>query len=208
MSQTTRTRETRERSRARIIEAATELVRERSYAELNVGEIMERAGIGRTIFYRHFDDLADLLLRVAREAIDELYEAQVALAATRVGPTPDPGQAIVALELPVAVYRRHGPVLRAVSEAAVADPLVDERLAELRARFDALVAEALERAGAITGNPVADPAETARALNRLTEGYLLDAFGREPRIAPEVATRTLAEIWIGTAIGGRPPSRA
>ena len=64
--------QSRERSRQRIIEAATELVRERSYAELNVGEIMERAGIGRTIFYRHFDDLGDLLLRAGREAIEEL----------------------------------------------------------------------------------------------------------------------------------------
>ena len=42
-------RETRERARAQIIEAATELVRERSYAELNVGELMARAGIGRTL---------------------------------------------------------------------------------------------------------------------------------------------------------------
>jgi AcrR family transcriptional regulator len=87
--QKARTRETRERSRRRIIEAATELVRERSYAELNVGEIMERAGIGRTIFYRHFDDLGDLLLRAGREAIDELLTAQLALAQTRVATGPD-----------------------------------------------------------------------------------------------------------------------
>lgn len=204
MSQTTRTRESRERSRARIVDAATELVRERSYAELNVGEIMERAGIGRTLFYRHFDDLADLLLRVAREAIDELYEAQVALAATRVGP--DPANVVEAIELPVDVYRRHGPVLRALSEAAAADPLVAERQVELRDRFDQLVGEALARAGPLTGNPVSDPAESARALNRLTEGYLLDAYGREPRVEPAVATRTLTEIWIATVIGGRPPA--
>ncbi len=204
MSQTTRTRESRERSRARIVDAATELVRERSYAELNVGEIMERAGIGRTLFYRHFDDLADLLLRVAREAIDELYEAQVALAATRVGH--DPANAFEAIELPVDVYRRHGPVLRALSEAAAADPLVAERQVELRDRFDQLVGEALARAGPLTGNPVSDPAESARALNRLTEGYLLDAYGREPRVEPAVATRTLTEIWIATVIGGRPPA--
>ena len=203
MSQTTRTRETREKSRARIVDAATELVRERSYAELNVGEIMERAGIGRTLFYRHFDDLADLLLRVAREAIEELYEAQVALAATRVGP--DPANVIEAIELPVAVWQEHGPVLRALSEAAAADPLVAARLAELRERFDLLVAEALVRAGELTGNPVADPTESARALNRLVEAYLLDAFGREPRVTTEVAARTLSEIWIATVIGGRPP---
>ena len=41
----------------------------------------------------------------------------------------------------------------------------------------------------------ADLAETARALNLMNETYLTDAFGREPRVAPEVAVRTLAEIW-------------
>src|SRR3954471_23362119 len=85
----TRTRESRERSRRRIIEAATELVRERSYAELNVGEIMERAGIGRTIFYRHFDDLGNLLVRASREAIDQLYEAQRKIAEAGPDDAPD-----------------------------------------------------------------------------------------------------------------------
>ena len=84
---------------------------------------------------------------------------------------------VEAIELPVDVYRRHGPVLRALSEAAAADPLVAERQVELRDRFDQLVGEALARAGPLTGNPVSDPAESARALNRLTEGYLLDASG-------------------------------
>ncbi len=50
-------------SRERIVAAATELVRRRAYAELSVDEVMREAGLGRTIFYRHFDDLADLLLR-------------------------------------------------------------------------------------------------------------------------------------------------
>ena len=71
------------RAAQRIVDAATELVRERSYAELSVGEVMERAGLGRTIFYRHFDDLGDLLMQRGREAIEELYAAQATLAATR-----------------------------------------------------------------------------------------------------------------------------
>ncbi len=201
MSQTTRTRETREKSRARIVNAALELVRERSYAELNIGEIMERAGIGRTLFYRHFDDLADLLLQVGGAAVEELFDAQVALAATRVEPDPDPERVREALEVPVSVYERQGPILRALSEAAASDPLVAERLAPLRERFDVLVEAALNRAGEVTGKPLADPAESARALNRLTEGYLLEAFGREPRISHEVAVRTLSEIWIALVLG-------
>ena len=52
--------------------AASELVRRRSYSELSVDEVMREAGIGRTLFYRHFDDPGDLLLRASREAIEEL----------------------------------------------------------------------------------------------------------------------------------------
>ena len=69
-------RRTRQEVRARIVAAANELIRRRSYAELSVDEVMRDAGLGRTIFYRHFDDLGDLLIRVSQEAIGELYEAQ------------------------------------------------------------------------------------------------------------------------------------
>lgn len=191
------TRETRERSRQRIVDAATALVRERSYAELSVGEIMDRAGLGRTIFYRHFDDLGDLLLRAAGEAIAELYEAQRALAETRVGHGPDAVR--TALEVAVDVYRRHGPLLRAVSEASASDPRVAAARGPTLARFDELVAEALRGLEAETGRRFADPAETARALNLLADAYLLDAYGREPRVAQRTAVATLAEIWSGVA---------
>ena len=82
-------RHSRKQSRERIVAAAEELVRHTSYAELSVDEVMREAGIGRTIFYRHFDDLADLLMRAGREAIDELYEAHRALAEARLGDGPE-----------------------------------------------------------------------------------------------------------------------
>jgi len=188
-------RQTRERSRQRIVEAANELVRERSAADLNIGEIMDRAGIGRTLFYRHFDDLGDLLMRVGREAMDELYDAQVALAQARVEPTPEAVRA--AMEPAVDVYRRHGPLLRALNEAAVVDPLVLERTDQLRERFGRLIEDMIRRATELGAVPVSDPAETALALTLLNEAYLLDAFGHGPRIDPAVATDTLADIWLG-----------
>ena len=191
-----RTRQSRERSRARIVEAATELVRERSYAELNVGEVMQRAGIGRTIFYRHFDDLADLMLSAGREAIEELYAAQVELASAR--SAHDEAAIRQAIEVPVGVYMRHGPILRAVSEAAASEELVTPGQEELRRRFDELVADTLRAITAENGTRFGDGDETARALNLLNERYLLDAFGREPRVDPETAARTLTEIWTAT----------
>src|SRR3954451_17802078 len=106
-------RESREQSRERIVAAAAELVRRLPFAELTVDDIMREAGFGRTIFYRHFDDLGDLLMRAGREAIGELLDAQIAFSEARIG---DGAQDVrAAIEPAVSVYERHGPLLRAIS---------------------------------------------------------------------------------------------
>jgi AcrR family transcriptional regulator len=189
-----RARLSREESRARIVAAATELVRELSYHELSVGAVMERAGLERTIFYRHFDDLADLLMRTGREAIEELYATQVDLSAARDGAEPEAVRA--AIEPAVAVYRRHGPLLRALSEGAAADAAVAAGQARIRHRFDELVAGAMSDLLDLGPDPPADVAELSRALNLMNESYLLDAFGRESRISAATAIDALTEIWV------------
>jgi AcrR family transcriptional regulator len=188
-----RTRLTREEVRERLVAAATELVRDRSFYELSVTDVTERAGIERTIFYRHFDDLADLLLRAATEAIESLYEAQVELDADR--QEGDLETVRAAIEPAVRVYQRHGPVIRAVTEAGTSNPQIAARGAELRRRFNELTAGSLARLPGLLDNPPTDVAESARALNLLNEAYLRDAFGHEPRVSAEVAIETLTEIW-------------
>jgi AcrR family transcriptional regulator len=195
------TRRIRQESRERIVAAATELVRTTPYAALSVDEVMRRAGLGRTIFYRHFDDLGDLILRAAREAVEELYETQRVLGGARIGA--EPAEVRRAIEPVVAVYERHGPLLRAIAEAAAADEQVSADHRALRDRFDALVERALRRVWPPTTSAPADLAETARALNHMNESYLTDAFGREPRVAPEVAVQTLTEIWDAVIHWGR-----
>jgi TetR/AcrR family transcriptional regulator, ethionamide resistance regulator len=184
-------RHSRQESRERIVAAATELVRHQSYGELSIGAVMEHAGFGRTIFYRHFDDLGDLLVRASRDAIDSLYAAQRPL-----GTSADRDADRVvrdAIERAVTVYQTHGPLLRAVVEAAASDPEVAAGHSAMRRQFDGLVEQALRG----RGDRFANVAETARALNRLNEAYLLDAFGRDPRISTETAVQTLTEIWMG-----------
>jgi AcrR family transcriptional regulator len=192
-TRTQRPRLNRDQVRERLIAAATELVRDRSFYELSVAEVTERAGIERTIFYRHFDDLADLLLRAATEAIESLYEAQVELDAER--QEGDLETVRGAIGPAVRVYARHGPLLRAVTEAGASNPEIAARGAELRRRFNRLISESLGRLPGLRENPPADAAESARALNLMNEAYLRDAFGREPRISAETATQTLTEIW-------------
>jgi TetR/AcrR family transcriptional regulator, ethionamide resistance regulator len=179
--------------RERLVEAATDLVRDRSFYELRVAEVTERAGIERTIFYRHFDDLSDLLLRAATEAIESLYDAQVELDSER--EEGDLETVRAAIEPAVRVYRRHGPVLRAVTEAGASNPQIAVRGAELRRRFNELIAGSLARLPGLRENPPADVAESARALNLLNEAYLRDAFGHLPRVSVDTAIQTLTEIW-------------
>ena len=195
------TRRIRQESRERIVAAATELVRTTPYAALSVDEVMRQAGLGRTIFYRHFDDLGDLILRADREAVDELYETQRLLGEARIGA--EPAEVRRAIEPVVAVYERHGPLLRAIAEAAAADEHVSAGHRALRDRFDALVEQALRRVWPPTTSAPADLGETARALNHMNESYLIDAFGREPRVAPEVAVQTLTEVWDAVIHRGR-----
>jgi TetR/AcrR family transcriptional regulator, ethionamide resistance regulator len=186
-------RTSRRESRQRIVTAATELMRGRSYAELSVDAVMREAGLGRTIFYRHFDDLADLLLRVSREAVVQLFEAQRRFVDAR----PDNATEAVrrSLEAAVEVYQRHGPLLRAVAEAAAGDREIAEEYAEMRNRFSDFAEQALRDVAGLGQDGPADLAETARALNLMNEIYLTDTFGREPRVAPDTAVQTLTEIW-------------
>jgi TetR/AcrR family transcriptional regulator, ethionamide resistance regulator len=201
-----RPRLSREEVRERLLAAATELVRDRSFSDLSVGEVTERAGIERTIFYRHFDDLADLLLRAATEAIESLYQAQVEMDAGREEGDLDAVRA--AVEPAVRVYQQHGPVIRAVTEAGASNPRIAARGAELRRRFNELTAGSLARLPGLQDNPPADIAESARALNLMNEAYLRDAFGHEPRVSAEAAIETLTEIWAAFLDRQAPRGRA
>jgi TetR/AcrR family transcriptional regulator, ethionamide resistance regulator len=201
-------RHSREEVREGIVTAATELVRERSFYELSVGDVMERAGFERTIFYRHFDDLADVLLRAATEAIERLLAAQMEMAPTIEDGSYDSVRRVV--ENSVEIYAEHGPLIRAVTEAGASNPQVAEQGAQMRASFNRFTARSLARTPQLRNSPPADFEESARALNLLSESYLRDAFGWEPRVSRKTAVQTLAEIWSAFLEGaaGRAASQA
>ena len=65
----------REAARA-IVAAAERLLRDRPYRELSVEEVMAEAGLSRTIFYRHFDGLPELVLSLF-DAITQALMAEL-----------------------------------------------------------------------------------------------------------------------------------
>src|SRR3954449_2081487 len=165
MPSKTAVRQTRQESRDRIVAAATELIRDTAYGALTVDDVMREAGAGRTIFYRHFDDLADLLIRAGREAFEGLFQAEEAFRTAHVGGEPDVRGAI---EAAVAVYRRHGPLLRAIAEAAASgDEQIIAGQQAMVERFDGLVEDVLRATPRLAGRTPQEIVELARALNRM-----------------------------------------
>jgi AcrR family transcriptional regulator len=198
MSMTVRRREQRDRRsqvREQIVAAATEALRGAPYRELTIDEVMRTTGLSRTLFYRHFDDLADLLIQVTTDAWTELYEANRKLEQTGLD---DAALIPVALEPSVRTFERHGPLLRALSEAAGHDERIERAHDGMRRRYVALLERYLRRLRAHGATAIADPAETALALILLNERYLTVTFGVTARTTPEAALRTLTEIWTAT----------
>lgn len=62
------------RTRAALVDAFLELVVERPYDEIAVGDIIERAGVGRSTFYQHVANKEDLLRQSLFPAFEALAE--------------------------------------------------------------------------------------------------------------------------------------
>ena len=175
-------------ARERILEAARTLLQERPFAELSVRSVMAEAGLTRTIFYRYFDDLPSLAADLLPDAGDPLIDQVERIEAE--GRDAVLHQMIDGL---VATYAAHGPLLRAIDDAARHDRAVAAQLET------ALVGPRRLLARLVAGaqHPPADPDEFARLLMATHRAYLLDQFGAgdaDPE-APDRARTALADLW-------------
>src|SRR5262245_22277312 len=112
--QRARRREQAQKSRAQvratILQAARELVEKNQFARVGVSELMEGTGMGRTAFYKYFDDQESVLLALFDEAVAELEAASRAWMDDQ---TSDADQVLVA---GMAAYSKHAALLRAVAD--------------------------------------------------------------------------------------------
>jgi AcrR family transcriptional regulator len=190
----TRRRQSREESRRTILAAADAILRERSYRDLTIDDVMAQTGFSRTVFYRHFADLGDLVLALMQQVGAPLLEQAEAMAAA----PEDPERMRAGLEGIVAFWAEHGPLVWAVSHAAGHDEEIEGLYEGFVEHFTALTAEGLRKAlerGAIKN---VDPRPTAEALTSMNSGYLLRTFGRAPFGDQETAARTLWTVWSRT----------
>lgn len=148
----------------RILAATRELLLDRPFAALTVGDVMARAGLTRTVFYRHFEGLPQLAPELLPDAEDPLVDQVL-----RGSPEDLIDTMITGL---VGLYADNGRWLRAIDDAA-ADPDVaaalDRSLVGPRQLLETLVADA--------PHPPPNPREFALLLMAAHRAYLLDKFG-------------------------------
>ena len=169
-----RRRRTPEIAEQEIIAAAEALLRERPFRELTVDEVMRRTELSRPSFYVYFRDRHHLVLRVVEHIGGELFTM-----ADRwfKGEGDGPALAREATEGIVAVFAEHGPVLRALADAAADDPDVDEAYGQLVNSFVDVTAEHIEREIAAGPDPAARRARDREGA-RVDERALPDAVAR------------------------------
>jgi TetR/AcrR family transcriptional regulator, ethionamide resistance regulator len=177
----TRARVRREEARERIVAAAETLLLEVPYRDLTVDLVMSEAGLSRTVFYRHFEGLPEVLLSLLASIEGELAAPLLAGAAG--------GETWLRdlLAGSVETFARYGPFLRALDHAAGQDAEIEAAYCAVVERFTGEIAASLggdERAY-----------ELARALNLMNGHYLMDTLGKDPGFDRELALETLLAVW-------------
>lgn len=173
-----------------ILDAAEAFLRGRPLRELTIDEVMAETSLSRPAFYVYFRDRHDLVLRLIGEIGAELFEmADIWLKG---------GDLPASVDGVVAVYAKHGPVLRAISDAAVDDPDVEQAYHGLVQRFIDATAEHIrseQRQGRAEGMTAR---RTAAALIWMNERYLSMCLGGQKQLKPRDVAETLHQIWART----------
>ena len=175
-----------------ILAAAERFLRARPFRELQVATLMDGTGLRRSSFYHYFRGRHDLVVRLLARLTDGLE--------------PQSERWFAAEEDPVASLRagyegigrfwaEHGPVLRAIADAATHDRLVEKAHRAFVDRFvhgtAARIRADVER-GRIA--PL-DAGESARALILMSESFLNESLGREPQRDWRSTVDTRATLW-------------
>lgn len=190
----------REAVEAELVRAVNGMLAEGAcFTDLDVGTIAQRAGISRTAFYFYFADKRQLLMRLAADVGQALYdEAETWWSGSGDGAA----QLAEALGKIADLYRAHGPLVCAIVEVSTYDPPVGVFWRELVGRFvDASAARIAAEQAAGNAGAALDPTATAFALVWMTERSFHQMVVQGEPVAAERLVDSLAGIWRATVYG-------
>lgn len=177
-----------------VLRATEELLaRGSSFADLKIEQIATRAGISRTAFYFYFSDKRELLMRLAEDVAQQLYDE-----GERWWSTGELDELRGAMGSIIALYSEHHALLGAVVEASTYDEQVAAFWRTLVDRFvDATETRLETEQAADRARRDVAAAPTAFALCWMVERalYQLHAHGRS--FSLDELRDALVAIWAG-----------
>jgi TetR/AcrR family transcriptional regulator, ethionamide resistance regulator len=184
-----------------ILEAAENVLRTSPFHAMTVDELMSRTGLSRPSFYEYFRDRYDLAMKLVERMLALMFPMSDRWFSGTGAPEADLRSGFEGL---VAVYRQHGSLMRALSDAATQDP-------QVRRAYEIFINRMIEGTAARIATEIAsgrtvqlDPDETARALILMGERYLADKLEREPAVDSRTLVDTLVTIWMRVLYGTEP----
>ncbi len=188
-------RRTREEAKALIQEAAKRFLWDRPFRELTVEKLMAETVLSRPSFYQYFTDVHDLILTLLGEIEVEMHR----LAHPWLAGEGEPVEALrESLRGVVETFAAHGPVLRAIVEAAPGDTRLERAWEEFLSHWDDAVETRIREEQATGLMPSFDARRMARSLNRLDVIVMVMALGRRPQDDVEEVLDVEHRIWAGS----------
>jgi AcrR family transcriptional regulator len=179
--------EGRAQVRAAILRTARELIEERSYSRVGITELMAGTGMGRTAFYRYFDDQGSVLLALLDEAVEDLR------AASQVWLDDQTSDLDQSFRASIAAYAKHAPLLRSAAELMVTDERIRDRYLAAIEDFVTAVERRVKREQQRGHARGLDARATALALVWMTERFA--SMRLQSGADPEDVAHTLSAIW-------------
>ena len=181
----------RDLRRRHLLAIAAQLFSERGFEAASMDELALRAGVSKPVVYDQFGSKEGVIVAVIDEMGIELSEAVRDAVAGRTDPEDLLQAGSLAFFRFAAEHRAiFSTAFGAVRTLDVARAPIAEKVAEIRARQDALVAAAISAATAALGVEQHDPLEISaitRGLNGVYEG-LVDWWDEHPDVPPEQLT--------------------
>jgi AcrR family transcriptional regulator len=182
-----------EEAEREILEAASELLRERPSHEVTVVAVMERTTLSRKSFYVYFRDRHELITRLVAPLRAEI-DARAGEARSS---SDSPREQLRAIFLEVArVYMRNGELLRALRESSERDADARRVWREFTDPPTARMADFI-RAETEAGNSQGlDPAAMARTLITMNLACFFDQLIGRRGARPEPLIELLVDVWM------------
>jgi len=187
-----------ERTRATILNAALDLIWSHPFRDMTISSLMASTGVSRSAFYQYFNDLHELMETLLDMLQQEIFDVAKPWLEGVGDPVTLLRETVAGL---VHVCYQRGPFLRAITDAAVTDPHLENAWLQFLAGFDDAATARIEADQKQALIPDFEARPVAFALNRLNAYTLLQAFGQHPRKQPEPVREALVRIWISTLYG-------